>query len=150
MKAHARRRPNCRVRDRGRLRFWWSVPVRGRVRVRVRSKKAPDAKHTGGQWSLRRAQLRAKGPVSVRIRFWLPRPHTSICPWSRRPPESSRELQPGLGNDMVSFRVPCRVNLLRFWIAGAWCCQMLELGPHGERALPRVRFRSMDIAREVA
>ena len=39
-------------------------------------------------------------------------------PWSRRPPQSSRELQPGLGNDMVNFQVPCRVSLHRFWTPG--------------------------------
>ena len=57
--------------------------------------------------------------VPVRIPLWLPRPHMLFLPRSRRPPESSRELQPGLGNDMVSFQVPCRVSLHRFWTPGA-------------------------------
>ena len=42
-----------------------------------------------------------------------------VLPRSRRPPEFSRELQPGLRNDMVSFQVPCRVSLHRFWTPGA-------------------------------
>ena len=44
------------------------------------------------------------------------------------------QLQTGLGNDMVSFQVPCRVSLHRFWSPGGWCCPTLELRPHGERA----------------
>ena len=74
---------------------------------------------TAGQWSPRRAELRAQGTVPVRIPLWLPRPHMLFIPRSRRPPQSSRELQPGLGNDMVSFQVPCRVSLHRFWTPGA-------------------------------
>ena len=31
MKAHATKWLKCRVRDRGRLRFGWSVPVQGRL-----------------------------------------------------------------------------------------------------------------------
>ena len=68
-------------------------------------------------------------------------------PWSRRPPESSPELQPGLGNDMVVLQVPCQVVLHRFWTPGMWSCQTLELGPHGERALAMVRVRTRDVAR---
>ena len=34
---------------------------------------------------------------------------------------------------MVSFQFPCRVSLHRFRIPGTWCCQTLELGPHGEK-----------------
>ena len=94
-------------RDRGRLRFRGRVPVRGRVRVRVRSQEVPGAKPTAGQWSPRRAEVRAKGTVPVRIPLWLPRPHLLFLPRSRRPPQSSQELQPGLGNDMVIFQVPC-------------------------------------------
>ena len=96
---HVRRWLNCRVWVRGRLRFWWSVHVRGRVRVR--SLEAPDGKPTSGQWSPRRAELRAQGTVPVRIRFSLPKPHTSIGPWPRRPPESSRAAaaRPGKRHD---------------------------------------------------
>ena len=140
MRALGRRLLNCRVRDRGRLSLWWRIPVRGRVRVRFRSQKPPDSEHTGGKWSSRRVELRAQGTVLVRIRLWLPRPHTSIRPWLTRRLESSRQLQPGLGYDIVRFQVPCRVSLHHFWTTGGWCCQRLELGPHGDRALPRVMF----------
>ena len=60
------------------------------------------------------------------------------------------QLAPGLGKDMVSFQVLCRVSLHCFWTTGAWCCQTLELGPHEERALARVRVRSRDVARAEA
>ena len=39
MRAHARRRLKCRVRDRGRLRFRWRVPVWGSYRVGVSSQE---------------------------------------------------------------------------------------------------------------
>ena len=55
-----------------------------------------------------------------------------------------------LGNDMVSFQVPCRVSLHLFRTPGAWCCQTLALGPLGERALARVRVRPRDVARAEA
>ena len=48
MRAHARRRLKCRIRDRGRLRFRGRVPVRGRVRVRVRSQEVPGAEPKQG------------------------------------------------------------------------------------------------------
>ena len=41
MRAHARRQLKCRIRDKGRLRFQWRVPVRGRFRVKVRSQEVP-------------------------------------------------------------------------------------------------------------
>ena len=66
-----------------------------------------------------RAELRTQGTVSVRIPLWQPRPHMLFLTRSRRPPETSRELQPGLRNDMVSFQVPCRVSLHRFCTPGA-------------------------------
>ena len=94
LRAHARRRLKCRIRDRGRLRFRARVPVRGRVRVWVRSQDVPGAEPTAGQCSPRKAELRAHGTVPVRIRLWLPRPQTSIGPWSRRPPESFRTAAP--------------------------------------------------------
>ena len=50
--------------------------------------KAPGAEPTAGQWSPRKAELRAHGTVPVRIRLWLPRAQTSIGPWSRRLLES--------------------------------------------------------------
>ena len=103
MRAHARRRLKCRIRDRGRLRFRRRVLVQGRVRVRVRSQEVPGAEPTAGQWSPRRTELKAQGTVPVRIPLWLPGPHMLFLPLSRRPPQSSRELQPGMGNDMVSF-----------------------------------------------
>ena len=84
------------------------------------------------------------------ISLWLPRPHTSMGTWLGRPQESSRQLQPGMRNDMVSFQVPCQGSLHRFWTTGMWCCQTLVLGPHGERALARVRFLSRDVARAEA
>ena len=57
------------------------------------------------------------------------------------------QLQPGLGNDMVSFQVACHVSLHRFWTLDAGYCQTLVLGPHGERALGRVRVMSRDVDR---
>ena len=74
VRAHAGRQLNCRVRFRGRLRFWWRSPVQGRVRVRVRSQEVPGPVPTAGQWSPRRGELRAQGTVPVRIPLWLPRP----------------------------------------------------------------------------
>ena len=82
MRAHARRQLNCSFRNRGRLRFRWRVLVRSRARVRVRSQESPGVETTAWQWSPRRAELRAQGTVPVRIRIWLPWPHTSIRPWS--------------------------------------------------------------------
>ena len=64
MRAHATGRLKWRVSARDWLRFWWSVLVRGRVRVRIRSQEAPSAEPTGGQWCPRRAELRAQGGSS--------------------------------------------------------------------------------------
>ena len=150
MRAHARRRLKCRIRDRGRLRFRGRVPVQGRVRVRVRSQEVPGAEPTAGQWSPQRGELRAQGTVLVAIPLWLPRPHMLFLPCSRRPPESFRAAAAGLGNDMVSLQFPCRVSLHRFRIPGTWFCQTLELGPHEERALAMVRIRSRDVTRAEA
>ena len=55
MRAHAREWLKCRIRDRGRLTFRGSVPVRGRVRVRVRSQEVPGAE------THRRAVVSPKG-----------------------------------------------------------------------------------------
>ena len=140
MRAHARRRLKCRVRGRGRLRFWWRVPGPGRVSVRVSSQEVPGAEPTGGQWSPRSAELRTQGTVPVRIPLWLPRPHMLFNVWSRRPPESLRAAAAGPGKLQASFQYPCRVSLHRFRIPGAWCCHTFELGPHGERALARATF----------
>ena len=97
VRAHTRMRLNCRDRVRGRLKFQWRFPVQGSVRVRFRSQEDPVSEPTAGQLSPRRAELREKWRVAVRIRLWLPRPHTSIGPWSRRPPVSSRAAEAGPG-----------------------------------------------------
>ena len=147
MRAHARRQLNCRVTFRGRLRIWWTFQVRGRVSVRGRSQEAPDAKPIAGQWSPRRAVLRAQGTVPVRIRLWMPRPHMSIGPWSRRPPESSRttasgpgkrhgELPGSMPSQPALFLDPRRVVL-----------SDVGIGSHGERALAKRRVRSRDVDR---
>ena len=78
VKAHARRRLKCRVRVQGSLRFWWRLPVKGHVRVRVRSQEAPGAEPTAGLWSPRRAELRAQVSLPVRFSRCLSRPHTSM------------------------------------------------------------------------
>ena len=66
--------------------------------------------------------------------------------WSGRPQEISGAATVGLGNNLVMFQVLCHVILHRFRAPGAWGCQTLVLGTHGERALARVRVRSRDIA----
>ena len=71
--------------------------------------------------------------VPVRIPHWLPRPHTSISPWVGGLLNPLGQLKPGLGNDMVSFQVPCRVTMHRFWTPGVWCCQTLGFGPMGRQ-----------------
>ena len=133
--------PVIRARVRSRLRFRWSLLDWGRVRVRVRSQEAPDAEHRVGHWCPRRTELRVQGSLLVRIRLWLPRPHTSLGPWSRRPLDPLRQLQPGLRSSMVSFQAPCQVSLHRFWTPGTRSCQRLDLGPYGQRALARVTIR---------
>ena len=140
-------RLTCRVRVRGRLRLRLSVPVRGRLTVRVRSQVALGAEPTGVQWSPRRAELRAQGRLRVRISLWLPRPHNSMGTWSGSPQESLRQLKHGLCNDIVSFHVPCQVTLHPFPTPGASCSQILVLGRHGERALAGVVLRSRDVTR---
>ena len=69
----------------------------GRVRVRVRSQEVPGAEPTAGQWSPRRAELRAQGTVLVSIPLWLSSPRMLFLPWSRSPPESSRAAAAGPG-----------------------------------------------------
>ena len=64
VRAHARWRLTCRVRVRGRLRFWWRGLVWGTARVR--SQEAPGAEPTAGQWSPRMADMRAQETVMVR------------------------------------------------------------------------------------
>ena len=87
--------------------------------------------------------------VPVSIPLWLPRPHTSIRPWSRRPPESSRELQLGLENGMVSQDsmpgqpVPLMGHRRLVF-------SDVVIGSTGEIALARVRVRSSDVARAKA
>ena len=109
--------------------------------------EAPGAEPIAGQLSPPRVELRAQGWVLVRIRFGC-QCHTRR--WSpgwlglRNP---LRQLQPGLGNDMVSFQIPCRVSLHHFWTPGVWCCQTLVLGPLGERAFSRVRVLSSEVAK---
>ena len=131
MRGHARRRLKCRIRDRGRLTFQWRVP--GLVRVRVRSQEVPGAEHIAGQWSPRRAEMRAQGTVPVTIPLWLPRPHMLILPWWRRPPESFRaaEAGPGKPHGELPVSMPSQPEPLR--VPGTWCCQTLEIGPDGEK-----------------
>ena len=150
MRAHARRRLKYRIRDGYRLRFQRRVPVRLRVMVRIRSQEVPGAEPTAGQWSPRRAELRAQRTVPVRITLWLPRPHMLFLPWSRKPPESFQAAvaEPGKGHgelpgSMVSqpalLRDPRRVVLSDIGIRSHW-----------ERALARVRVRSRDVGRSEA
>ena len=146
MRAHARKRLKCRIRDRGRLWFRWRVPEQGSVRVTVGYLEAPDGKPTSGQWSPRRAELRAHGTESgFDFRY---QSHTRrLAPGRGGLRNPLGQLQPGLGNDMMSFQVACGVNLHRFCTPGVWCCQTLELGPRGERALVRVRVWTRDIGK---
>ena len=106
------------MRDRGRLRFRGRLPVRGRVRVRVKPQEVPGAEPTAGQWSPRRAELRAQGTVPVRIPVSLPRTHV-VPPVVEEASGILSGAGAGLGNDMVGFKVPCRVTLHGFWTPGA-------------------------------
>ena len=109
MRAHATRRHKCRVRVRGTLRFHWRFPDRGSFRVRDMSQQVPGAKPTAGQWSPRRAELRAQVRVPVRFSLWVTRPHTSPGPGRGGLQNHLGQLQPSLGNDMVNLQIPCRV-----------------------------------------
>ena len=95
VRAHAMGQLKCRVRDRGWLSFQCRVLVLGKVRFR--SQETPGAEPTVGQWSPLRAELSTQGSVQVSISVWLPRSHTSMGPWSRRPPESSGSAAARLG-----------------------------------------------------
>jgi len=145
VRAHETGRLKCRVRVRCQLRFRWRVPIRDRVRVRYQ--EAPGAKHTAGQWSPRRAELSAKGRVLVRIRLWLPRPHTSMGPWSGRPQESSRA--PAAGPGKLHGEVPGSLTSEPIPLLETRCVVLSDfgIGFHGKRALARVRVRSRDVAR---
>ena len=83
----------------------------------------------------------------VRINLWLARSHNSMGPGQVDLRNPFGQLQPGLGNVMVSFQIPCRVTLHCFWTPCAWCSQTLVLGTNGESALPRDTVRSRDVAR---
>ena len=109
--------------------------------------QSPNPQHSSG---LQRPEFRTQGWVPLRFSLWLPRPHMSMGPGRGGLWNPLGQLQPGLGDNMVSFQVPCRVRLHRFWTPGTWCCQTLELGPHGERALARVRVWSRNVARAEA
>ena len=61
--------------------------------------------------------------------------------------ESSQAALAGHGKGHGELPGPCRISMHRFWTPGAWFCQTLELGPHGQRALARVRVRFRDVAR---
>ena len=121
------------IRFRVQHRFQWRDPIRGRVRVRIRSQEAPVAEITAVQWSPRRSEFSAQGRVQFSMSLCLPRPHNSMRPWSGRPQEFFRAISasPGKRHGEL-FQVPCRVTLHRFWTPGAWCCQSLVLRPHGE------------------
>ena len=123
-------------------------PVKGRVGVR--SQEAPGAEARAVQCSPRRTEFRTQGRVPGRIRLCSSRQHNSMSAWSRKPQKSSLAAVTGMGNDMVSFQIPYRVTLQTFWTPDVWCCQTLGLGPHGETALARVRFRSRDVTRAEA
>ena len=146
MRAHARRRLKCKIRDQGRLRFRVRVPVRVRVMVRVRSQEVPGAEPTAGQWSPRRAELRAQGTVPFRICFWLPSPDTSIGPYWRKPPESFRaaaarpgkrhgELPGSMPSQLAPLLDPRTVVLLEVGFGAPWGL-----------SLSSVRVRSTDVA----
>ena len=96
-------RVKCRCRFGDRVRFRLRFPVTGRVTVRFRSQEVPGSEPTVEQLSPRRSKLRAQGRVPVRISLLLPSPHNSLGCWSRRLRNPLGQMQPGLGNDMVSF-----------------------------------------------
>ena len=56
------------------------------------------------------------------------------------------QLQSCFGSDMVRFQVLCQLFLDQFLNQCASCCQILELGPNGYRALARVRVHSSGVA----
>ena len=60
------------------------------------------------------------------------------------------QLQPGLGNHMLSFQVTCRLSLHRSLTPVAWCCHTFVLGPHREKAIARIRVQPRDVARAEA
>ena len=112
VRAHAMGQLKCRVRDRGWLSFQCRVLVLGKVRFR--SQETPGAEPTVGQWSPLRAELSTQGSVQVSISVWLPRSHTSMGPWSRRPPESSGSAAARLGKRHAELpgSMPCEPALL--------------------------------------
>ena len=77
--------------------------------------------------------------VPARVSLWVPWPEALWAIGRVYLRNHLGQLQPGLGNDMVMFQVICQVILHRLWTPGVWCCQTLVLGPHGVRALARVR-----------
>ena len=86
---------------------------------------------TGKQWCPRRAELRAQGTVLVRIRLWLPRPHSRSA-LTEEPPESSQAAAARPGKRHGELQFPCHVSLHRFWTPSAWSIQLLELDPRGD------------------
>ena len=106
MRPHVTKSLKCSFMFRDRLRFQWRVPVWSRVKVRVRSQEAPGAEPRAEQLSPGRIELRAQRKVPFRIR---------LCRGYTRPLAPDRgglrnplgQPQLGLGNDMVSFQIPC-------------------------------------------
>ena len=79
-----------------------------------------------------------------------PRPHNSLGHWSVRPLESSQDATARSlkGHGVVPGSMPSDPPPLLDHRRVLF--QTLVLGPHGERALVRVRVRSRDIARAEA
>ena len=91
--------------------------------------------------------MKAQWLVTVSIRLWLSRPHTSIGPWSRRPPVSSQAAEAGPGKrhgqlpgSMPSQHAPL-LDTSRVVLSD------VGIGSPGARALDGVWVRSRDVSR---
>ena len=86
-----------------------------RVRVMVRFLESPGAEPTEVQWYPQRAEWRAQWRVPIRIIFCI-QGHTSLwAPGLGGFRDPLGQLQPGLGNNMMSFQFPCQGTLHCFW-----------------------------------
>ena len=119
-----------------------SVTDRLGLGVRVKSQEAPVPKPTAVQLSPPSAEWIAEVRVLGTISLWFPKP--DHCMGLSNP---LVQLQSCFGSDMVMFHIPCGVFLYRFSNPCVCCCEILELGPHGERAFVTVRVQSRDVTR---
>ena len=113
MRAHARRRLKCRIRNQAGLGFGGGSRFGVGLGLGLGPWRfqAPNPQQGSG---LPEGLIEGTRDGAGQDPSLTATPHMLFLPRSRRPPESSRELQPGLGYDMVSFQVPCRVTLHRF------------------------------------